>query len=296
MEYKFVFVILHFITIEETKKCVNSILQQCNGYNFEIVIVDNASSNNSGYQLKELYLNDKRIHVIINKINLGFAKGNNVGFKYAKEDLNADFIIMCNNDTYLLQNDFLDLVSREFETSNFAVLGPKIKLPNDKINNVVCKISGIKESKKHLLNMRINYIVNFLYLDKVYNLLKKILKRTLIKLKLYNKQKKIDENVDIRYENIVLHGSFLTFSKIYIERFDGLDDRTFLYREEELLALRLKKSGLKSVYNPKIEIYHNEDSATNAITTNSRKKQIFICKNQIKSTKILLKELKNGGM
>ena len=130
-----------------------------------------------------------------------------------------------------------------------------------------------------------------MFINKIYKLLKSTLKNILIKLKLKKKIENTD-NVKLRYENIVLHGSFLIFSKKYIEKFDGLDDRTFMYREEELLALRLKKNNLKSVYNPKIEIFHNEDSATNAITRSNRKKEIFVCKNQIKSMKVVLSELK----
>ena len=71
-----------------------------------------------------------------------------------------------------------------------------------------------------------------------------------------------------------------------------MDDRTFLYREEELLSIRLKKHNLNSVYSPNLQILHNEDSSTNAITKSNRKKQIFVDKNLINSTKILIKELK----
>lgn len=288
---KYVFVILHYYTIEDTKKCIESIKEKSNNKNIEIVVVDNASPNNTGKELYNLYRQNDKIHVIINKENLGFARGNNVGFKYAKENLNADFIIMCNNDTYLLKDDFFTLIQEEYERSNFAVLGPKILLPNNKVNPIIQKLPDMKQLNKQLFMTRLEYITNLLYLNKLYKWLKKILKNILIALKLKSKSK-VKDNENIRYENIVLHGSFYIFSKKYIEKFEGLDDRTFLYREEELLALRLKNNNLKSVYNPEIEIFHNEDGATNAITKSDRKKKIFICKNQIKSTKILIEEMK----
>ena len=99
-------------------------------------------------------------------------------------------------------------------------------------------------------------------------------------------------NVNIRQENIVLHGCFLIFSKNYIDLFDGIDDRTFLYLEEDLLAIRLKKYQLKSVYSPKLVICHDEDGATNSFLSNNRKKNIFVSKNWLKSSKIVLSELK----
>lgn len=286
---RFAFVILHYYTIEDTKKCVMSILEKCNNVN--IIIVDNASPNGTGKELENLYKNYKNIKVIINEQNLGFARGNNIGFKYAKEELNVDFIVMCNNDTYLLQSDFQKLVEEEYRNSKFAVLGPKILLPGNKVNQVVKELPTLEQLKRILFQTRLDYITNILYVNNVYNILKNLLKNILIKIK-FKKEIQIKHDVELRYENIVLHGSFLIFSKEYLEKFDGLDDRTFLYREEELLALRLKKNNLKSVYNSKIEIFHNEDSATNAITKNNRKKQIFVCENEIKSTKILINEMK----
>ena len=116
MENKIVFLILHYITLEDTKKCVSSILERYpNNENIEIVIVDNNSNNNSGKELVKLYNDNNRIHIILLDKNLGFARGNNEGFKYAKEKLKADFIIMINNDTYLIQNDFCKIIEEEYK-------------------------------------------------------------------------------------------------------------------------------------------------------------------------------------
>ena len=65
------------------------------------MIVDNGSSNNSGKLIDSKYKDMSNIHVILLKDNLGFAKGNNIGFQYAKKELNCDFICMLNNDTIL---------------------------------------------------------------------------------------------------------------------------------------------------------------------------------------------------
>ena len=93
------------------------------------------------------------------------------------------------------------------------------------------------------------------------------------------------------YKNIVLHGEFLIFSKIYIEKFDGLDNRTFLYEEETLLFIRLLKNNLINIYDPSIEILHKRNGATNAVTKTNRRKEKFIAKNELKSLKVVLKEL-----
>ena len=135
-KYKFNFVILHYLTIEDTTNCIESIRNKCCNYEYKIIVIDNASPNNSGKTLEKLYKKDKDIKVIINKENLGFAKGNNIGFKIAKQE-GADFIILCNNDTELIQENFLELIIQEYEKSSFAVLGPKIILKDGEMIKVL---------------------------------------------------------------------------------------------------------------------------------------------------------------
>ena len=292
MKKKFVFVILHYLTIDDTVKCIESIQNFENNYNIEIVIVDNGSNNNTGNLLKEKYKDNNLIHIIINDKNLGFARGNNVGFIYAKNNLNPDFIIMCNNDTYLIQSCFFDLINKEFKNSKFAVLGPKILLKNDVINPVLLTLPSISELKKQLRNFIIDYILTYIYMDGIYINLRSFLKKILIKLGLKKEHKVIDNKLyNFRHENIVLHGCFLIFSEIYINKFDGLDGDTFLYREEELLTKRLIDNKMKNVYNPELVIFHADDSSTNTLTKTKRNKKLFKDKNQIKSTKILLRKM-----
>ena len=292
MKLNYTFLILHYYTIDDTIKCVNSILEKCNRYNYNIVIVDNGSKNNSGKELKKMYVDNKKIHVIINEKNLGFANGNNVGFKYIRDNLKTDFIIMCNNDTLLLQDNFLSLIEKEYKFSNFSVLGPKILLPNNKTNKVKLSIPNTKVLKKELFDYRLEYITSCICMHTIYKKIRLLLKKALTVLRIKKEVKNQIQDPNIRYKNIVLHGSFLIFSKVYIDMFEGIDDRTFLYKEEELLAIRLKKNNLINIYNPDIVIFHNEDSSTNAITKSNRKKIIFVSKNMIKSIKILLNEIK----
>ncbi|EMF0409107.1 glycosyltransferase, partial [Enterococcus faecium] len=70
------FEVLHYETINETIQCVESILS--NVINPVIVVVDNASSNNSGNELIEKFKSYDNVFVLINEKNLGFAKGNNI--------------------------------------------------------------------------------------------------------------------------------------------------------------------------------------------------------------------------
>ena len=281
-EKKIVFVILHYVTIDDTIKCVNSI-KELNYNNKEIVIVDNNSNNNTGIELKKMYKEDKGVHLILSKENLGFARGNNLGFKFAKEKLKADFIILCNNDTIILQKNLIDLILSKYNNYKYSVLGPKIILKNNKVNKLYKKLPTVKEFKKTIIMLKFYLLFNYLGLE---NIIRK-LKHLIFGINITE-----CDDLNIEHFNVVLHGCFLIFSPIYIEKFDGLDDRTFLYGEEELLAIRLLKNNLNSIYYPKVEIYHDEDSSTRVITKNNNKRNRFRYKNQLKSCKIILEELK----
>lgn len=288
--YKFVFVILHYMTIADTERCAESILKLRGAdKNAKIVIVDNCSPNGSGRTLKERYSKNGQIKVILAQQNLGFARGNNLGFRYAKYDLKTDFIIMLNNDTYITQNDFLEKVVEEYKNSEFAVLGPKIILNDGMANSIYQSLQSIKHYKKDLSIIKQEYHLNRIHLYPIYKFARKNISRFLIRLGI--KKQKAKTNPDKKYENIVLHGSALIFSKEYIRKFDGLDNRTFLYREEELLYLRLKQAVLKNIYSPELVVYHNEDGSTDAITGGGRRKRSFVMKNLIDSTELMISEL-----
>lgn len=292
----FSFVILHYIAMEETIKCVNSIINNYGEYNINIIIVDNYSNNGSIEKLMDMYKKNDAIHFILSSRNLGFANGNNLGFLYAKTNFHPHYIIMANNDTEFLQSNFLEMIDIEYANSGFAVLGPRILLRNNSVNKVRLELPPKSILKKELINIRLDYYTNLFFINSLYYAIRRLLKSLLVLFRI--KRIIIDSvnNVDpnIRYENAILHGSVLIFSRKYINKYDGLDDRTFLYREEELLALRLKKSKLKSVYNPSLIVRHNEDISTNSITKTRRRKRLFVDKHLINSTKILLLELEKG--
>lgn len=287
------FVILHYYTYEDTFKCINSIIDKIGIEKYKIIVVDNNSKNDSYKTLKNKYEQNKKIVLIHNNKNLGFANGNNVGFKYIKENFNAKFIALINNDTYLIQDSFFELINKEYEKSKFDVLGPKILLPNNKVNPIQKELITYSELKNVVFRYKLIYLFNLLYIGFIYEGIKKAIKKL---LRIDVKSAYSSEDIDNRNENIVLHGAFLIFSKNYIEKFDGLNSKTFMYMEEKILAATLKMYNMKSVYNPEIVIFHNEDSSTNAVNKNKRKKTLFVYKNAIKSSKVLkeiLKEIEN---
>ena len=97
--------------------------------NFEIVIVDSASRDNSIALAKEKYPD---IHYLLQDENVGVAKGNNIGMKYAIEELGTDYVLLLNNDIELDSKLLGELVSSADEAT---ITVPKIYYfePNDMI-------------------------------------------------------------------------------------------------------------------------------------------------------------------
>lgn len=278
---KISFIILHYIVISDTIECINSILDNV-GYNeYTIIVVDNASPNATGLELKNLYKNERRVKVVLNNLNLGFAKGNNIGFEIAKKELFSEFIIMINNDTIIKQRNFVDIVISKYYQYGYAIMGPNIiSTANNKNQNPYVTL---KYSKKSLLLIliKLNGILFLNYFSLDY-----------IVLKTRKRKKKLDSKSSYdstkEYTNVGLHGSCLIFSPKYIQRFDGLEDRTFLYVEEDILFYRIITNSLISLYSNEIEIFHKEDSSTNAVHKKKKLSRRFKYKNEIKSIFVLL--------
>lgn len=95
------FVILNYKTWREAAACAESILKTQQGQDIRIVLVDNGSGNGSEESLREEFAGEKRVHVIASEKNLGFARGNNLGIRYARSHFEPDFIVAANSDIIL---------------------------------------------------------------------------------------------------------------------------------------------------------------------------------------------------
>lgn len=105
---------------EITLECVNS-LRESKNVNLEIIIVDNASPDDSVNILKELLPKDN-ITLIKSSQNKGFSAGNNLGIKYALSH-NAEFILLINNDT-VVDPDMVSILQKKVNKT--TVVAPKI--------------------------------------------------------------------------------------------------------------------------------------------------------------------------
>jgi GT2 family glycosyltransferase len=177
-------IILNWNGWEDTIECLES-LYQIEYSHYNVIIVDNASTNNSIEQIKrytegkievksdffeydqknkpikileynnEEYLRsmggkifdlalNKKLILIKNDKNYGFAEANNIGLKYALKNLNVDYFLLLNNDTIVYPKFLTELVKVSEKDTRIGIAGPKIY---PLTNGVVIKDKAIIGSK-----------------------------------------------------------------------------------------------------------------------------------------------------
>ena len=102
--------------------CVSSI-QKSNYTNFEIILVDNISKDNSHKKCKD---NFPTIKLIENKENLGYCEGNNVGLRTAK----GEFVVVLNPDT-IVDSNWLDELLEAYQNNGEGLYQPKFLATSD---------------------------------------------------------------------------------------------------------------------------------------------------------------------
>ena len=111
-------IIPHWNNVDVLSECLNSI-SSTDYPNFEIIIVDNASNDNSVEWVKSNY---PRVTLIENDKNYGYAGGCNIGADHA----NGEYLIFLNNDTIQEKNWVSNLVETMNSNSRIAALQPKV--------------------------------------------------------------------------------------------------------------------------------------------------------------------------
>jgi GT2 family glycosyltransferase len=131
-------IIVHFNGVEVLSRCLK-FLSKIDYNNFEVILVDNASTDNSVKFVRENY---PWIKIVENERNLGFAEGNNRGLKYAT----GEYIVLLNSDTEVTPNWLRELVRLAESDPSIGICGSKIlDMENRNIIQVVgalCDIYG----------------------------------------------------------------------------------------------------------------------------------------------------------
>lgn len=290
--HRICFVILHYLSFEATRDCIDSIhntFAQSSDFPYHIVVVDNASPNDSYSQLSQHCNDYTDVTLLQAPENLGFAKGNNLGYQYALKTLHADFVIMTNNDTEFHQADFFKVMLDSYEQHHCALIGPDILNINGYHQNPYRPhLLTDQELSRWMRNRRLWLL--FLNVDKYLHLTEHIG----FFRNFYNKRAAAGRPLDnwqTAQHDVVLQGACILLTPLFTATFNdyAFYPGTFMYCEEDILAFLCNKKGLGIYYTPDLQIIHKESVSTSLSRQTLREKDLFLTRNMLASLKIFQK-------
>lgn len=130
-------VIASYNTKDLTLAAVNSILNQPPKFGFEVIVVDDASTDGSVEALKKL-----KVKVLVNKTNLGYVATNNKGIKAAK----GRFILLLNSDTEVKRGALEALIKFAETNKDMGVVGAKLLNPDGSLQPSCYRLPTLKNA------------------------------------------------------------------------------------------------------------------------------------------------------
>ena len=112
-------IIINYNTKEITECCIKSILSNTKSINYEIILVDNASSDGS----VDFFCDYNNINFIRSKENLGFGKANNIGFEKALEE-KYDYAFLLNQDAWVQHETIAKLIYFSENNKEYGIISP----------------------------------------------------------------------------------------------------------------------------------------------------------------------------
>lgn len=273
----FSFIILHYKNIEETIECLTK-LQSLFQDKCHMVIVDNNTLSKSEEKLIQKFTKD----ILKLDKNYGFAKANNKGIAYARKKYKSKYYIVMNNDVYIDDTNFLNIIEKDYKKYSFDMMGPYISSPSKESVNPFPVIKDIESLNKEILRCK--------KLIKIYsNPIMYFLLQVVLKIKHAIRKPNIPTNGDKTILDSPLHGCCIIFSDNYLKKYKyPFYDETFLFHEEEFLYQRVINDKLVSLYDPELKVFHKEGSSINKSNKKERLSKLFREKTRLKSLYLLI--------
>ena len=221
------FIIIHYNDSESITNLINNIKD----YKIldKIIIVDNNSKEIEKNQIKQL--SSPKIEIIENKKNMGFASAINIGCKKLIKELGPCKIIISNADIIIHKEQDIKNLLKELDKENVGLVATTIK-ENNNLNRGWKNPSPLMDS-----------LLNLIYIHRFFR-----------KKYIFYKEKHYEGKTSIVD---VVSGCFFLITSKTLETIQFLDENTFLYYEENILAKKLKDKNLNTMICNDILVIHN---------------------------------------
>ena len=240
-------IIVTYNTKDLTQDCIGSVQKYTSELDYEIILVDNASSDGS----KEFFDQRTDINYIYSTENLGFGRANNLG----AEKATGEYIFFLNSDTLLKENSVKKL--SDFFTENEERL---------KIGSLGCRLidrTGEFNGDGSIMPSCDTEIVRY----------KKLI--PIVKYLTSKVERVSNFNFGQYYEIGYVIGADLMMKTEVFRNLQGFDPHYFMYYEESDLQYRMRALGYCAYIFTGTEIIHLEDGSGKKIKKYSNRKRIM---------------------
>lgn len=220
--------IVSYNTCSLTAACIQSIFDSKMAINFEIIVFDNASTDNSPDFLAENFPN---IKLIASDKNIGFGAANNIASEHAR----GHMILLLNPDTLVIENGLQKLYNFACVNGPDSIYGGASYNADQEIDTLSC----VGEPTLWSLAMR---AFGFSVLGR--------------KTRLFNSEEIPGWHRDSIKTVPVIKGCFLLISRASWDVLEGFDNDYFLYSEETDLCKRAGLNGIECIFYPYAKIHH----------------------------------------
>lgn len=221
-------ILVSYNTKELTRNCIKSIYEHTKELDYDIWLIDNASSDGSARMVKEEF---PEVNLIESQENLGFGRANNVVIN----KVNSKYVFLLNTDTLLLNNAvkiLYDFMERP-ENHNVGACGGQLFNSDMSLQGSVGEFDTLEKIRKKAIGFNFNKIF-------------------------YRYKHKVTGNPELSSNNDhdYIVGADLMLRKTALDITGQFDERFFMYGEEAELCYRLKKKGFKIKFYPEAKILH----------------------------------------
>lgn len=229
-------VILNRNGLNHLKILFEDFAEKTNYSNFEIIVVDNNSSDNSVDFLKSLY--NLNIKIIENNENVSFSKGNNDAVEIAK----GDYILLMNNDIEPTYGWLNELMGTIIYNKNVGAVGAKLLYPY------------IKESNQQKYSFTIQHAGD-IFRENINN-------GCLYEAHNQNKylEDVFESSISVNRKCLLVTGAVLLTKKEIYEELGGLDESYWYGYEDIDFNLRLYERGYDVIFASAALLFHHESA------------------------------------
>ena len=222
-------IVINYNTCELTSQCLRSVIATTQGVAYEIVLVDNGSTERSPEDfIKEF----PTIKLVALEKNVGFAKGNNEGINVSK----GNFVLLLNSDTILTDDSVTSLYKVMKKHDDVAIASGKLTFADGRLQGVCQRFPSIRVFLFEISRLQ----------------------------KLYSREKKgkilFGSFFDYASEAFPdwVWGTFMMVRRDLINQLPNkkLNDDYFMYCEDIQWCMDFRNAGFRTLYTPEAKVIH----------------------------------------